>query len=214
MKLETNKLIIKVCGMRDAANIVALSQLPIDYMGFIFYPPSPRFVGDILNNAVLEQIPKSIKKIGVFVNETLKDVERTAEKFKLDGIQLHGSEISDYCLALKDKGYIVIKAFKGETETLTCETAAYRFACDYFLFDTPSIRYGGSGRKFDWSILEQQKLHRPFFLSGGIDLEDVERIKSIAIPELYAVDINSRFEISPGIKDIEKIKKFIEKIRL
>jgi phosphoribosylanthranilate isomerase len=212
--LKQEKMLkIKVCGMRDAKNIEALSQLSVDYMGFIFYSPSPRFVGDSFDVNILKSIPKTIKKVGVFVNETLKEVERTAEKYKLDCIQLHGNEIPDYCNALKEKKYTVIKAFKGDEASLTCETAAYRFACDFYLFDTPTPMYGGSGRKFDWSILKQQKLYNQFFLSGGISLEDVEQIKNIDIPGIYAIDLNSKFEISPGLKDIVKIKQFVKAIR-
>lgn len=208
----SNNFKIKVCGMRDAANIEALSQLPIDYMGFIFYPSSPRYVGIKLDINLLKSVPEHINKVGVFVNESLVDIQKTAEKYGFKYLQLHGNETPDYCLALKDKGYVVIKAFKAEPATLTCETANYRYACDYFLFDTPTIKHGGSGKKFDWEMLKQQKLRLPFFLSGGIAPDDEEALKALDLPELFSIDINSQFEIEPGLKDIEKIKDFISKI--
>ena len=154
---------IKVCGMRNRQNVEELAKLPIDYMGFIFYEPSPRYVGDNFEVSITSLVPSNISKVGVFVNENLNEVLRQAEKHNLQCIQLHGSETPDYCNALRDKGFVVIKAFKAEPELLTCETADYRFACDYLLFDTPTPKHGGSGQKFDWEILRQQKLRHPFF---------------------------------------------------
>jgi phosphoribosylanthranilate isomerase len=204
------KFAIKVCGMREKNNIAQLVKLPIDYIGFIFYPHSPRYVGENIDKAILEIIPEKIKKVGVFVNRPIKEVIRIAQENQLQCIQLHGNEIPDYCNVIKDEGYTVIKAFKAEPELLTCETANYRFAADYFLFDTPTAGFGGSGQKFDWQMLMQQKLYVPFFLSGGISLDDVANIKNLQIPGLFALDINSRFETGPGMKDVEKIKQFIE----
>jgi phosphoribosylanthranilate isomerase len=207
------KLKIKVCGMRDKANIETLVQLPIDYIGFIFYPQSPRFVGERIEPSAISIIPKSIKKVGVFVNATIHEVLCKAEENALDCLQLHGSETPDYCNALKEKGFIVIKAFKAEPELLTCETAEYRYACDYLLFDTPTSKHGGSGIKFNWDILKQQKLSLPFFLSGGIAPGDEDAVNTLDVKGLYAIDINSRFETEPGLKNIDSIKNFISHIK-
>jgi phosphoribosylanthranilate isomerase len=204
------KFAIKVCGMRDKDNITQLIELPIDYIGFIFHPQSPRYIGEMIAKDILEIIPDRIKKVGVFVNRPIKEVLRTAKENQLQNIQLHGNEIPDYCNVLKDEGFIVIKAFKAEPELLTCETANYRFTADYLLFDTPTANYGGSGQKFDWQMLMIQKLYLPFFLSGGISLDDAVKIKNLEIPGLFALDINSRFETEPGVKDIGMIKQFIE----
>lgn len=199
--------------MRQKANIEALVQLPVDFIGFIFYPQSPRYVGDIFEKSITDMVPQHIQKVGVFVNDSLNDVLRQAEKYKLQYIQLHGNEIPDYCNAIREKGYKVIKAFKAEPEMLTCETADYRFACDYLLFDTPNAKHGGSGQKFDWEMLKVQKLYHQFFLSGGIAPGDEEKIKALDINELYALDINSRFEIEPGLKNIQLIKEFVVKVK-
>ena len=208
-----DKLKIKICGMREKANIEALVQLPIDYIGFIFYPQSPRFVGERIEPSVISAIPKRIKKVGVFVNATIHEVLCKAEENALDCLQLHGSETPDYCNALKEKGFTIIKAFKAEPELLTCETANYRYACDYLLFDTPTPKHGGSGNKFDWQMLKQQKLSLPFFLSGGIAPGDEDSINTLDMKGLYAIDINSRFEIEPGLKNIDLIKNFISQIK-
>jgi len=207
-----NSLKIKVCGMRDYENIKQLVQFPIDYIGFIFYPASPRFAGLKIDSSILEIIPNNIKKVGVFVNEPLKELLRIVKENQLECVQLHGNEIPDYCNAIKEEGYTIIKAFKAEPEKLTCETTSYRFAADYLLFDTPTANYGGSGIKFNWEILKQQKFYLPFFLSGGISPGDEDNIKKIDIPGFYAIDINSQFEIGPGIKNIKMISDFIKNL--
>lgn len=203
---------IKVCGMRDRDNIAELVQLPVDYIGFIYYPPSPRYVGNVIGKEVLDVIPSGIKKTGVFVNAPVTEVIRIATENKLDCIQLHGNETPDFCQFIKEKGFEVIKAFKAEPEMLNCATTNYKYSCNYFLFDTPTANYGGSGRKFNWEILKQQHLSLPFFLSGGIGPDDAEILRKMDQTGLYAIDINSKFEIEPGLKDVEKIKQFIDKL--
>lgn len=198
--------------MREPENIMQLCILPINYIGFIFYPPSPRYVGDEFSTEVSGLVPQNIEKVGVFVNENINSLLRQAEKHQLQNIQLHGSETPDYCLSIKEHGYTVIKAFKVDPTLLTCETADYRFACDYYLFDTPTPKHGGSGEKFDWEILKQQKLYHSFFLSGGIAPGDESLLKNLELQNLYAIDINSRFEISPGLKNIPVIKGFLENL--
>jgi phosphoribosylanthranilate isomerase len=204
---------IKVCGMRDQANVEALVNLPIDYIGFIFYPPSPRYVGDEFDTAVVNAVPGHIQKTGVFVNATMVEIQRKAEKFGLNCLQLHGNETPDYCIALKEKGFTIIKAFKADVAVLTCETINYKYACDYFLFDTPTPKHGGSGLKFDWKILKQQNLTLPYFLSGGIAPGDEQAIKEFNDAGFYAIDLNSKFEISPAEKNIPELKKFIENLK-
>ncbi len=205
----SRRLKIKVCGMREYENVKQLVQLPVDYIGFIFYPPSPRYVGSKIDPSILEIIPGYIQKVGVFVDCPLKGLLRTAEENRLDCVQLHGSEIPDYCEEVMKRGFKVIKAFKVGSEMNICETAGYQPACNYFLFDTPGELYGGSGQKFNWEILQHQKPALPYFISGGISPVDASTIKSLCLEGLYAIDINSKFEIKPGIKDIGLIKNFI-----
>ena len=203
-------MIIKVCGMRDAANIRELELLDIDWMGFIFYPGSPRYVG-----RSLDYIPSKVKKIGVFVDQDLQIVREKAKQNKLDAIQLHGSEPPRYCIDLHEEGYKVIKSFGIDEDGLIplAQLDAYEGKCDYFLFDRKTTLHGGSGRKFDWSRLSDYQGDTPFLLSGGISPEDVEEIKSFVHPRFAGIDINSRFEIEPALKDIERIKKFIKEFR-
>ena len=203
-------MIIKVCGMRDAANIRELELLDIDWMGFIFYPGSPRYV-----ERSLDYIPSKVKKIGVFVDQDLQIVREKAKQNKLDAIQLHGSEPPRYCIDLHEEGYKVIKSFGIDEDGLIplAQLDAYEGKCDYFLFDRKTTLHGGSGRKFDWSRLSDYQGDTPFLLSGGISPEDVEEIKSFVHPRFAGIDINSRFEIEPALKDIERIKKFIKEFR-
>ncbi|MDR3339321.1 MAG: bifunctional indole-3-glycerol phosphate synthase/phosphoribosylanthranilate isomerase, partial [Candidatus Symbiothrix sp.] len=199
---------IKVCGMKHPSNIAELSQLPIDMMGLIFYEKSPRYAGDLDADA-LRVIPENIWKIGVFVNASETKVLDKVERYDLQAVQLHGNETPEYCKKMKEKGIVVIKTFQiAEPEDFTYCTL-YNKYCDFFLFDTKTPQYGGSGKKFDWQILSAYTGKTPFFLSGGIGLEDAEFIRNLNFPGLYAVDLNSKFEILPGTKDIEKIKTFL-----
>lgn len=210
--MEEKNLLIKVCGMRDAQNISRLAQLAPDYMGFIFYPRSPRYAA-FMDKSVLAQLPPSIKKVGVFVNESSEEMRRTARDFSLDVLQLHGGETPIQCLQLREEDYTIFKAF-SIAEAADFEILAdYEGCCDYYLFDTKTSAHGGSGQKFDWSLLDKYQGETPFFLSGGIDLTDVDEIENITHPRLAGVDLNSRFELQAGLKDMEKLKQFIEKIR-
>ncbi|WP_106151448.1 phosphoribosylanthranilate isomerase [Marinilabilia salmonicolor] len=208
-----NKIKIKVCGMRDHQNILDVAMLDPDYMGFIFYPKSPRFAGNILNPETTRLLPDKIHKTGVFVNATLNEIKETSLKFNLSTAQLHGNESPDLCKELRENGLEVIKAFSLKKQSDLNATNQYREACDFFLFDTPTARYGGSGKKFDWSILEGILLSRPFFLSGGIEAEDASGILKECPIEPYALDINSKFETAPGFKEIASVEKFIKTIR-
>lgn len=204
---------IKVCGMKYPDNIEHLSLIPIDYMGFIFYPKSLRYIDKILPETILSQT-KDILRVGVFVNEKIESLFNRIEKYKLDVIQLHGLEHPKYCsdLIKSFPNIKIIKAFNVLSPNDLHSTKEYNSVCDFFLFDTKSTQYGGSGKKFDWSLMDFYTGELPFFLSGGISIEDVDKIKEIKHPKLYGLDLNSKFELEPGRKNIELIKKFIEEI--
>lgn len=200
--------------MKNPENIEALAALPIDYMGLIFYPKSPRYIEN-LNSRALETLPESVNRVGVFVNEDVELIERQIEKYKLTAIQLHGNESVEYCLSIRHKysKHIIIKAFNISENFDFFVTDRYEEICDYFLFDTKTAQYGGSGLKFDWAILNEYEGNLPFFLSGGISFEDVKALKEIAHPRLYALDLNSKFELEPGLKDITRLKQFINQLK-
>ena len=200
-------LAIKICGMKFPENIFAVAALKPDFMGFIFYPKSPRYA-EPLNIETLNALPKSIKKIGVFVNEDIEDILTIVYKYNLDGVQLHGSENVDVCKKLNDAGLLVLKAFPITDANNFKVTKTYEGACDYFLFDTKTEAYGGSGVKFDWSILNEYKGETSFILSGGIAPEDAEAILKIEHPKFAGIDLNSKFELKPGLKNVELLRKF------
>jgi phosphoribosylanthranilate isomerase len=204
---------LKVCGMRLAANIAAVAELQPDYLGFIFYEKSPRLISEV-SAELIKYIPSEIKTVGVFVNEDLEKVKEKVNLLKLKAVQLHGSESPDYCEALKASfpALEVIKAFGIDEEFDFSALEPYLVVVDYFLFDTKTKAHGGSGKTFNWSVLDRYTYTKPYFLSGGIDLEHVPAIKNINDERLYALDINSRFEIEPGLKDAEKIKEFIKEV--
>ncbi|MDR0795680.1 MAG: phosphoribosylanthranilate isomerase, partial [Tannerella sp.] len=193
---------IKVCGMKNPENMRDLAQLPVDMMGLIFHAPSPRCV-DERDADRINALSLKTPKVGVFVDASLDTVWEKIERYKLQFVQLHGHEPPDFCRALKSKEIRIIKAFSVKTpeDLKTCEL--YEDCCDYFLFDTPTPQYGGSGKKFDWKILSAYTGATPFFLSGGIAPEDAAIINRLDFPKLYAVDLNSRFEIYPGFKDMD-----------
>jgi phosphoribosylanthranilate isomerase len=198
---------IKVCGMRYPENIKGLVKLSIDFMGLIFYEKSPRFVEGI-DLSGLSALPK---RVGVFVDAEMDYITEVANKYGLSLIQLHGNESPDFCKRLP--GLKIIKAFSIPEYSDFEQTKPYEGIADYFLFDTKTPQHGGSGQKFDWNILNEYKGDTPFFLSGGISLEDAERIKQIQQPKLYGIDLNSRFETKPGLKDIELLKQFINTLK-
>lgn len=203
-------MIIKVCGMREETNVQEVERLGADWMGFIFYPKSPRYVGE-----ALPYIPGSVKRVGVFVNEESDRLLALAEKNRLDALQLHGDESPDDCKSLKEKGFLVIKAFGIATDKpFPSETIkSYEGYCTHFLFDTRTDLYGGSGKKFSWEILAAYRGETPFLLSGGISPEDVEAVKSFSHPRCIGVDLNSGFETAPAVKDIQLLQQFIGAFR-
>ena len=201
-------MLLKICGMKYSENIQEAAALKPDFMGFIFYPKSPRYA-EPLDITALDALPPSIKKIGVFVNESKENILTIGYKYKLDGVQLHGSELVDMCRELKKLGYIVIKAFPIAEAYNFRVTKGYEGVCDYFLFDTKTESYGGSGVKFNWQILKEYKGETPFLLSGGIEADDAEAILKIEHPKFAGIDLNSKFEIKPGLKNISLLKEFI-----
>jgi len=194
---------IKVCVLKDPENIKAVTALEPDYVGFIFYENSPRFVGD-LPAEVLAEIPAGINKVAVFVNQSEEFIRSIIDKYNFDFIQLHGNESPAFCKSLKDAA-IVIKAFGVNNAFDFGQLKAYKNKADMFLFDTKTENHGGSGQTFDWSVLNNYDLEIPFFLSGGLSLENLDEIKNIDHPQFYGVDLNSRFEVIPGIKNTDKL---------
>ncbi len=207
-----NDLKIKVCGMREPENIKAVAALRLDYMGFIFYEKSPRFVCE---NAFVQDLKScmNIRKTGVFVNATMEYIQDAVSRFDLQAIQLHGNESPSFCSEIKCEGLEVIKAFQVDEEFDFFRLRDYEKTCDYYLLDTRTKNYGGSGKKFNWDLLKKYDNHKPLFLSGGITIDDVEDIRNLDNVNIYAVDINSRFEIEPALKDVTLIADFIQKIK-
>jgi phosphoribosylanthranilate isomerase len=203
---------IKVCGMRDPDNLRQLIDLKPDYIGFIFHEGSKRFVGNIDKN-ILAPVPQHIKTTGVFVDAERYEIEIKIQKYALRAVQLHGKETAAFCKQIKEGGVEVIKAF-GVNESFDFDTLnEYVDSVHYFLFDTKSSQHGGSGQVFDWNILKNYNLTLPYFLSGGLSIDNLNEVSAINDNRLYAVDINSRFETEPGMKDLEKVKKAIELIK-
>lgn len=198
------KLKLKICGMRDTANILDVSALQPDYLGFIFYAQSPRFVGSEFE---MPNIPKSVKKVGVFVNEKTDKIIRTVSEYQLDLVQLHGNETPDQCETLKAAGVHVIKFFAVDENFDFALVNPFKPYVRFFLFDTKGKYYGGNAKTFDWTLLQKYDQLVPFFLSGGISAENVKAIEKIANLNLYALDANSGVEISAAVKDINKVKE-------
>lgn len=198
---------LKVCGMRESTNISELLKLSPDFMGFIFFAKSKRDVADSLDVELLASFPDSTQKVGVFVNAELDFVKGKVEQFGLNLVQLHGDESPEYCFDLKSKGIKTMKVFSvGESFDFN-QLEAYKPYVDFFLFDTKGEERGGNGVQFDWSILKGYDQEIPFFLSGGIDLENLEQLSELKGMNLHAIDVNSKFEIEPGLKDVDKLGK-------
>ena len=211
-------MIIKVCGMRDADNIREVEKLFILHsylftplMGFIFYPKSRRYVSD-----VPAYLPTKCKRIGVFVDASTDGITRKIQDFSLDAIQLHGNESPEQIRLLREDAATpcpcIIKAFNIATAEDLKSTASYTGLVDYFLFDTKGPSVGGNGEKFDWSILDSYDGPTPFLLSGGIGPDDAERVSSFHHPKCVGIDLNSKFESSPALKDVTTLSRFLKKI--
>lgn len=199
-------MIIKICGMGDTVLMHQLATLPVEMLGFIFYPKSPRYIVGKIDPVEIAKLPDNINRVGVFVNAESEEIHEMAESYYLTAIQLHGEESAELCKELNSEGYTILKAFNLNKEN---DYEAYTPFCDYFLFDTPSVQHGGTGQKFDWTMLEKYKGTTPFLLSGGIGPDDAEAVWRINHPQFEGIDINSKFEVEPGIKNIEQIRQFI-----
>jgi len=201
---------IKVCGITQLKQLQQLDGMDIDFAGLIFHKGSPRYVGDKLPAKQVKDLDFDIRKVGVFVNAAFDDVMRTIDDYALDVVQLHGDETPYQCEELSEQ-IEVIKVFSigDDKKDIDEMIADYDDVCDYYLFDT-SVNgvKGGTGKKFDWKKLTKSKIEKPFFLSGGIELDDAIKLKTIKHPDFYGVDINSMFEKEPGVKDMAKILQF------
>jgi phosphoribosylanthranilate isomerase len=209
---KTKQMKLKVCGMKYVDNIRQVAELKPDYLGFIFYERSKRnFEG------IIPEIPKGIKKTGVFVNEYLEILVSLAEEYKLEALQLHGDESVAYIQEIKKHlpKVEIIKVFGIKDAFDFSILEAYESVVDYFLFDTKGKERGGNGVVFDWTVLKNYPSTKPFFLSGGIGLQEVTAVKEISKTNLpiYAIDVNSKFETEPGLKSIKKLKKFKEQVK-
>ncbi|PKP08769.1 MAG: N-(5'-phosphoribosyl)anthranilate isomerase [Bacteroidetes bacterium HGW-Bacteroidetes-4] len=199
---------IKVCGLVEPQNIIAVDQLGPDYLGYIFYPQSPRHMDK--NPANLPET--KARKVGVFVDADFDAMVKKARYFKLQTIQLHGNETPETCIKLKALGFEVFKAFAINEASTQSLIAPYNDACDLFLFDAKTELKGGSGKKFNWNKLNELAAIGPFLLSGGIGPNDAQAIKQLNLTNLMGIDINSRFEVEPGIKVPALIEKFIKQL--
>lgn len=199
--------------MKYPDNIREVTSLHPDFMGFIFYPNSPRYAGQ-LDAASLTSLPTSIKKTGVFVNENLENILTAISKYNLDAVQLHGADNRKLCRKIRQEAKtMVIKVFQIMDASNFRVTGDYEEVADYFLFDTKTDLYGGSGQKFNWNILQEYKGNKPFLLSGGIGAGDVKAIRAIEHPLLAGVDLNSKFELKPGLKNVALLKQFIDELK-
>ncbi len=198
--------------MREPTNIEQLVTLGPDYIGLIFYAPSKRFVEN-LDPEMLNQIPPQIKKTGVFVNEALDEIRQKIKSYDLNAVQLHGSESPELCKLLKDTGIEVIKAFGVDEDFDFGILKTYENSVDFFLFDTKTKLHGGSGLTFNWDLLKGYELNVPYFLSGGLNADNIFEALKLRDKRFYAIDLNSRFEASPGLKDIAKLKSVFNQIK-
>jgi len=204
---------VKVCGLTDRENIIKLSELEIDFAGFNFYPASPRYVGNDPGKILSYKLPAHIARTGVFVNQDLKSVSGISRMHGLDYVQLHGSEPEDYCRKLKDQGFKVIRAFSIGPGFDFRSLETFTEVIDLFVFDSRMPGDMKGGVKFNWSLLESYSLDIPFLLAGGIGPGDAKRIKTLDHGMFYGVDLNSRFELTTGIKDTAMILEFISELK-
>ncbi len=194
---------VKVCGMREAANILAVADFNPDFLGFIFYDKSPRYVADKLSTEVLRSLPETVAKVGVFVDAPLPELLATAAHYSLDYVQLHGHETPAYCRAVHEQGLRIIKAFLVDEHFDFNTLADYAPQCDLFLFDTKGAQRGGNGRTFDWRVLANYQGPTPFLLSGGLGPANADELLQFHHPQLAGYDFNSLLEITPGFKNME-----------
>lgn len=202
-------MLIKVCGMRQSENIRAVEATGPDWMGFIFHPRSPRYVA-----AAPTYLPQRCRRVGVFVNAPAAEINRQVATFSLDLVQLHGDETPAQCAALRRQGLRIIRALRIATADDARRATDYAESADYLLFDTPSAAYGGSGLRFDWACLDAYDGPLPFLLSGGIGMDALPALRHFHHPRCAGLDLNSRFETAPALKDAAALKDFIQSARL
>ena len=205
-------MFVKVCGMREPDNVKQVAQLGVDMMGFIFYPKSPRYASQVVARSDAD---RNVCRVGVFVNDSVSTMLDKIHSFSLNAVQMHGNESRQLCEQLREaRGDMkIIKAISVSTAGDIQKYKEYVGAVDYFLFDTKCKTVGGSGEQFDWQVLQQYDGETPFLLSGGIGPEDVERLKAFQHPKCIGIDLNSKFEIEPALKDVEKLRKFLLKVK-
>jgi len=209
---------IKVCGMTDVDQVKQLDEMGVEFCGFIFYPKSPRFVFKYMPAINIKKIKGHINKVGVFVNAPSEEILQTVDSCGLYLVQLHGDESPKTCEKISD--YIsVIKAFRlAEDDNILWKIKDYKDVVDMFLFDTEGVGYGGTGKKFNWDALLGLDIDKPFFLSGGIQPDDIPALRAFSkdpvAKDLFSIDVNSRFEISPGVKDMDKLGTFVRELKL
>lgn len=209
---------VKVCGITMPSQLEAFEEIGVDLAGFIFYPRSPRYMGNKIPAEYIRKFKGRIAKVGVFVNTPYEELMKTVEDYRLDMVQLHGDEIPRYCEQVANH-ITVIKAFRlTDNDPIDWMARSYDEACDMYMFDTLGAGYGGTGKKFDWSVLKNSTIDKLFFLSGGIEPGDIEKLQDFAkeniARKMFAVDINSRFETSPGVKDVEKVRTFVTSLKV
>lgn len=209
---------IKVCGMTSTEQVLQLDDMGVEFAGFIFYPKSPRYVHKFMLQAEIKKIKgKHINKVGVFVNASVEEVLQAVDECGLYLVQLHGDETPKYCEKIAN--YVgVVKAFRlREEDNVLWKVKDYMDIADMFLFDTEGAGYGGTGKQFDWNILRGLNIGKPFFLSGGIGPDDVDKLKEFSgepvSKDLFSADVNSKFEIAPGIKDMNMLRSFIQSVK-
>ena len=204
---------IKVCGITQFKQLQQLEALNIDYAGLIFYKDSPRYIGEKITGKQIKDADFDIKKVGVFVDPGYSELLVAIDEYGLDIVQLHGNETPELCEELSAE-VEVIKAFRIPDKSIDIDemVADYDAVCDYYLFDTAGLKesFGGTGQQFDWGVLKKAKIEKPFFLSGGIGPDDAAKVKAFSHPDFFAIDVNSKFELSPGLKDLASILKFLQ----
>jgi phosphoribosylanthranilate isomerase len=204
---------IKICGMREAANTTAVADFKPDFLGFIFYEKSARYVGQAFSPEVLRSLPESVCKVGVFVDAPLPDLLFSTARYSLDYVQLHGHETPAYCELARAQGLRVIKAFAvGESFDFE-DLAAYETSCDFFLFDTKGALPGGNGTAFDWRVLAGYTGATPFLLSGGLGPANLAALRAFRHPQLAGYDFNSHLETAPGVKDVAATRALLNHLR-
>jgi phosphoribosylanthranilate isomerase len=205
-------MLLKVCGLRERDNVAAIAALQPQWMGFIFVASSPRYFLEAKDPAIISEISNKIKTVGVFVNESEEMILKTMQLYSLDLAQLHGDEGTDFCKGLTEQGIKIIKVFRVHDVFDFSIVETYAPYAELFLFDTAGKLFGGNGVSFDWQILSKHRFSKPFLLSGGISPADTDALISFRHPDMIGVDVNSKFEITAGVKNIEAIQLFKQQI--